>query len=160
MDLLIGLGSFVVLMALGLFVGGSIERRHFRKLDEREAANADMLITQLKSFPFVVAGPSPPAIFFGEAVIASDYLKSFLGNVRKIFGGEMRSYQSLLVRARREALLRLVEDARQQGYNAVCNVRYDSTDIAGASKARKKAVMVTLLASGTAYHARPQQPSA
>jgi uncharacterized protein YbjQ (UPF0145 family) len=69
----------------------------------------------------------------------------------------MRSYQSLLVRARREALQRLVEEARAQGYNAVCNVRYYSTDIAGASKRRSRAVMVTLLAAGTAYHCRAPQ---
>jgi uncharacterized protein YbjQ (UPF0145 family) len=160
MVLLIKLFPFLLLLALGLFVGGYIERRHFRQLDEREAANESFLITQLKSYPFAVAGPSAPSIFFGEAVISSDYLKSFLGGLRKIFGGEMLSYQSLLVRARREALQRLVEEARQQGYNAVCNVRYYSTDIAGASKSRKKAVMVTLLASATAYHARVPQASA
>jgi uncharacterized protein YbjQ (UPF0145 family) len=157
MAYLINLVPFLLLIALGLFVGGHIERRHFRLLDQREAENGSFLITQLKSYPFAVAGPSAPSIFFGEAVISSDYLKSFLGGIRKIFGGEMRSYQSLLVRARREALQRLVEDARRQGYNAVCNVRYYSTDISGASKSRKKAVMVTLLASATAYHARVPQ---
>jgi uncharacterized protein YbjQ (UPF0145 family) len=160
MQLAFSLITFLVLMALGLFVGGYIERRHFRLLDAREAEHDSILITQLKSYPFAVAGPSAPSIFFGEAVISSDYLKSFLGSLRKIFGGEMRSYQSLLVRARREALLRLVEDARSQGYNAVCNVRYESTDIAGSAKSRKKAVMVTILASATAYHARVPQASA
>jgi uncharacterized protein YbjQ (UPF0145 family) len=160
MEFLLNLVPFLLLIALGLFVGGHIERRHFRLLDEREAANGSFLITQLKSYPFAVAGPSAPSIFFGEAVISSDYLKTFLGGIRKIFGGEMRSYQSLLVRARREALQRLVEDARSKGYNAVCNVRYTSTDISGASKSRKKAVMVTLLASATAYHARVPQVSA
>jgi uncharacterized protein YbjQ (UPF0145 family) len=80
--------------------------------------------------------------------------------VRKIFGGEMKSYQSLLVRARREALQRVVEQARSMGYNAICNVRYDSTDIGGVSKRKNKVVMVTILASATAYHYRQPQPSA
>lgn len=159
MRLLVNLLPFLFLIALGLFVGGFIERRHFRMLEERESANGSFLITQLKSYPFAVAGPSAPSILFGEAVISSDYLKTFLGGIRKIFGGEMLSYQSILVRARREALQRLVEDARQQGYNAVCNVRFYSTDISGASKSRKRAVMVTLLASATAYHARVPQAS-
>jgi uncharacterized protein YbjQ (UPF0145 family) len=160
MDILYSLGGFLFLIALGTFVGGAIERRHFRLLDEREGANGEFLITQLKSYPHAVAGPTPPTLFFGEAVISSDYLKSFLGGIRKIFGGEMRSYQSLLVRARREALQRVVEEARSQGYNAVCNVRYYSTDISGASKAKKKAVMVTLLAAATAYHAAVPQGAA
>src|SRR5262245_6470703 len=143
MEAVFGFVIFVFLISLGYFVGGYIERRHFRELDVREAGNEGFLVTQLKSYPAAVAGPSPPTILFGEAVISSDYLKTFLGSMRKIFGGEMRSYQSLLVRARREALQRLVEDARSQGYNAVCNVRYASTDISGASKHKKKAVMVT-----------------
>lgn len=160
MDLAIGLTLTLFLLCIGLFVGGAIERRHFRSLDEREAANADFLITQLKSYPGAVAGSNPPAMLCGEAVISSDYLKTFLASVRKIFGGEMKSYQSLLVRARREALQRVVQQARSMGYNAICNVRYDSTDIGGGSKHKNKAVMVTILASATAYHYRQPQPSA
>jgi len=154
MELIVTLVTFVVLMSLGFFVGGHVERRHFRLLDEREGRNSGFLVTQLKSFPGAVSGASPPTMLCGEAVISSDYLKTFLAKMRKIFGGEMKSYQSLLIRARREALQRLVEAAQAQGYNAVCNVRYESTDISGASKRRSKAVMVTILASGTAYHCR------
>ncbi|HMP06524.1 MAG TPA: heavy metal-binding domain-containing protein [Lacipirellulaceae bacterium] len=152
-------GAFVLLMLLGLgfFVGGTIERRHFRQLDEREAGHRDFLVTQLKSFPGAVAGPAPPVMICGEAVISSDYLKSFLGNIRKIFGGEMRSYRSLMVRARREALLRIIEEARSQGYNAVCNVRYESSDIGGGATRRNRAVMSTILATATAYHYRAAQ---
>jgi uncharacterized protein YbjQ (UPF0145 family) len=157
MGTIITLVSFVLFMSLGFFVGGHVERRHFRLLDERESDNGAFLVTQLKSYPWAVTGPSPPTLLFGEAVISSDYLKTFLAGLRKIFGGEMRSYQSLLIRARREALQRLVEAARAQGYNAVCNVRYYSTDIAGASKRKSKVVMVTLLATGTAYHCRQPQ---
>jgi uncharacterized protein YbjQ (UPF0145 family) len=154
MELLITLGLFMFFMALGFFVGGHVERRHFRLLDQREGGNAGFLVTQLKSYPGAVVGARPPTMLCGEAVISSDYLKTFLARMRKIFGGEMKSYQSLLIRARREALQRLVESAQAHGYNAVCNVRYVSTDIAGASKRRSKVVMVTILASGTAYHCR------
>jgi uncharacterized protein YbjQ (UPF0145 family) len=154
MDLVIYLVVFIFLMSLGYFVGGFMERSHFRSLDERESQNGGFLVTQLKSYPGAVAGPSPPTLLCGEAVISSDYLKTFMASLRKIFGGEMRSYQSLLVRARREALQRVVEEARRLGYNAVCNVRYSSTDISGASKRKAKTVMVTIMASATAYHCR------
>lgn len=142
------------LLGLGLFVGRFTERRHIRRLDERESANGQFLISQLKSFPDAVAGPSPPTIIVGEAVIATDYLKTFLSGLRKIFGGELRSYQSLLTRARREALQRVVEQARRNGYNAICNLRYESADVGGNSKARRVA-MVAILASATAYHRAP-----
>jgi uncharacterized protein YbjQ (UPF0145 family) len=160
MGLLIAAGITGFFLLLSYIVGGTIERRHFGSLDQREAEHTGFLITQIKSFPGAMAGPSPPTILCGEAVISSDYLKTWLGGIRKIFGGEMKSYQSLLIRARREALLRVVEEARRLGYNAICNVRYASTDISGASKRKNKAVMVTILASATAYHYRQLQPSA
>ncbi|MEX2315968.1 MAG: heavy metal-binding domain-containing protein [Pirellulales bacterium] len=142
----------LVLLALGLLAGGYTERRHFRSLSERESNNGDFLISQLRNFPEAVIGPTPPTFVVGEAVIASDYLKTFLSGLRKIFGGEMRSYQSLLTRARREALQRVVEDARSRGYNAICNVRLDGADVGGNSKARRRSPMAAIIVSATAYH--------
>jgi uncharacterized protein YbjQ (UPF0145 family) len=151
METIIDIGIFVFLLALGFFAGRFAEQRHFRHLANREAGNGDFLISQLRSYPDAVSGPSPPTLVIGEAVIATDYLKSFLAGLRRIFGGEVRSYQSLLTRARREALQRAVEQAREQGYNAICNVRYQSADVGGNSKMRRVA-MVAILASATAYH--------
>ena len=151
MEFIAEFGFLIFFLALGLFAGGYTERRHLRNLTEREAANGDFLVSQLKCFPQAVAGSTPPMFLSGEAVIATDYLKSFLSGLRKIFGGELRGYQSLLSRARREALQRVVEQARDRGYNAVCNVRYESADVGGNSKARKVA-MVAIMATATAYH--------
>jgi uncharacterized protein YbjQ (UPF0145 family) len=149
-------GILVALLTLGLLAGGYAERKHLRNLANREAANGDFFISQVRNFPDAVALEAPPTIVFGEVAIASDYLKSFLSGLRKIFGGEMRSYHSLTVRARREALQQLVEHAREQGYNALCNVRMDTADIAGNSK-RRSMPMVSILASATAYHRAPQR---
>lgn len=88
-----------------------------------------------------------------EVVIATDYLKSFLAALKKLIGGEVKSYLSLVERARREAILRVLEEARRQGYNAVCNIRLVASDIGGSAHQRKGAAMVTLIASGTAYQA-------
>jgi uncharacterized protein YbjQ (UPF0145 family) len=150
-------GILVALLALGLLAGGYAERKHLRSLASREAANGDFFVTQVRTFPDAVMLGTPPTIVFGQAAIASDYLKSFLSGLRKIFGGELRSYHSLTVRARREALQQLVESARAQGYNALCNVRMESADIAGNSK-RRSMPMVAILASATAYHRARQQP--
>jgi uncharacterized protein YbjQ (UPF0145 family) len=85
-----------------------------------------------------------------EVVIASDYLKSFLAKLRNIFGGEVRSFETLLERARREALLRIIEEAQSNGYNAICNLRMDTAEI-GGNLDKKGAAMATILASATAY---------
>jgi len=157
MELIINAGILVGFLALGLFVGGYAERRHLSSLQRREAANGDFLVSQLRTFPDAVTGDSPPTLIVGEAVIATDYLKSFLAQLRKIFGGELRSYQSLLTRARAEALQRIVEKARDSGYNAICNVRFESADVGGNSTSRRVAT-VAILASATAYHRRPATP--
>jgi len=86
--------------------------------------------------------------------IASDAMKNWLARWRKLFGGEIRSYETLQRRARREACLRVVEQARAAGYNAVCNLRLDGVDVAGAAtspQAGKQAAIVSVIASGTAY---------
>ena len=150
-DLFLPLAITLFLFMLGFFVGGATERRHFRSLDEREAAS-DMLISQVKGFPFAAAQSElEPRILIAEVVIGTDYLKTFLASIRNIFGGEVKSFQTLLTRSRREALQRLVEQAREQGYNAICNVRFDTADVGGGSK---KVHMSSVLASCTAYVAQ------
>lgn len=163
MELIIGFLFFLIPLTLGLIVGGLRERSHLSQLAEREQATGDILVTQLKSFPSASRDPvhhndAPPKLLIGEAVIATDYLKSFLARLRNIFGGEVRSFQTLLTRARREALLRIVEQAQREGYNAVCNVRYENADVGGNTGAQSKIPMAAILASGTAYQADTSGP--
>jgi len=143
--------SVLFLIALGFGCGSWAERRHFSRLDQREANNGNFLITQLKSFPNYAAAASPPQLILAETVVASDYFKTFLANLRRLFGGEVRSFHSLLSRARREATQRVVEQARELGYDAICNLRIETADV-GGSTGRGKAAMVAILASATAYH--------
>ncbi|MCO6047615.1 YbjQ family protein [Aeoliella sp. ICT_H6.2] len=150
--ILLTIGSLVFMLGLGYFVGGWRERSHIQDLDRRESGNGDFVITQVKTAMDVSVNGPPPTLLIGEAVIASDYLKTFLASLRNLFGGEVRSYRTLMERARREALQRIVEQARQAGYNAVCNVRMQAADVGGSNVAGKKAmVMAAILVSATAY---------
>lgn len=151
MELLFYLGFFVFMLTLGFFVGGYTERSHFRRLEEREAANQGFIVTQIKSFPGGASSELPPQVFLSECVIASDYLKTFLSSIRKFFGGELKSYHTLLERARRESLLRIIEQAKAAGYDTVCNLRYETADIGGATNPQKGVVTVAMLATATAY---------
>ncbi len=144
---------FLLLIGTGVFIGGATERKHFKDLDRRETLHQDVLITQIKTHPYAVPGHQPPEMFVAEVVIATDYLKSFFGKWRNFFGGEMRSYRTLLERARREATMRIVEQAKARGYNAVCNVRFVTSDIGGTTSSKKGAVMAAMMVSGTAYYA-------
>lgn len=146
----VGVPAFLIL--IGWIVGRSRERRHLKSLDERELELAHIYVTDIKTFPPEADTDKTPVMVLGQSVIASDYLKIFLSSIRKIFGGELKSYQTLLLRARREALVRMMTEARDRGYNAVCNVRMDTSDIGGTTGGgRKGMVTVGMLASGTAY---------
>ena len=158
MEIIISILLFVVpLLIFGLVIGRTVERRHFKNLEKREAATKDMLVTQIKSFPMSVSSDKPPTLVLAEAVIASDYLKSYLASWRNMFGGEIKSFQSLQERGKREVILRLVEKAKEQGYNAVCNIRVAAADVGGNTTAKKKQMpMAAVIAEGTAYLASPQ----
>jgi len=151
LQVLIFLGPLVI---CGLIIGRTVERRHFARLDQFDAENSDFLVSQLKSYPMAAPDGPDPAIMMSEVVIASDYLKTFLSAWRRIFGGELRSFQTLQTRAKREVVHRLITSARAAGFNAICNVRMNTVDISGAAKTRQGLPMATVVATATAYMAR------
>ncbi|MFV2067769.1 MAG: YbjQ family protein [Pirellulales bacterium] len=150
----------IVLFLIGLgWIAGSIaEKRHLAQLKQREENNGPFLVSQLKSYPAYVGGDLPPRLIVAETVVASDYFKTFLAGLRRLFGGEIRSFHSLLSRARRESTQRIVEQAQALGYNAICNLRIESADVGGSSGSKKGAAMVAIIASATAYQC--QMPNA
>ena len=143
-------GGFIL---LGLFAGRYTERKHLRSLEAREGALADMLVTDLKSFPGGAAASPTPELLVGEASIASDYLKTLLASLRNLIGGEVRSFETLQLRARREAILRVMEQAHAKGFNSIGNLRLETADIAGniTTNQKRKLVVVSVIASATAY---------
>ena len=151
--LFINCGLPIILLALGFAVGGITDRRHRARLTEREATHAGMLLTNLRAPPGVGPEGEGGVIVNAEVVIAADYFKSFIAKLVKIIGGEMKTYRSLMERARREAIVRLVEQAREQGYQGLCNIRMETADIGGGATSKKNspAAMVAVLAWGTAY---------
>lgn len=147
----------LILLVVGFTFGKLAEHKHMKSLGMREVDNGSFLVSQIKTYPQHAAGSGAPQIVVAETVVATDYFKSFLANLRRLFGGEVRSFHSLLVRARRETTQRLVERAREQGYNAICNVRLETADVGGSTASRKGAAMVAILGSATAYHSEVRQ---
>jgi len=88
----------------------------------------------------------------GEVVIAADYFKTFLAAMRKIVGGNLHAYETLLERARREAIVRMKEAAQDMGANRVVNMRFASSNV-GSTEGRRRAPMVEMYAYGTAIRA-------
>jgi uncharacterized protein YbjQ (UPF0145 family) len=141
-------GPILVLLAT-YAIGSAVERRHFRLLRMREIRSRSMPVATILEVPagWEVTGS---ALVTGSCVISLDYFKRFVAGLRLLFGGRVGAYETLLDRARREALLRMKERAHEAGYRAVIGVRLETSQIAPNGRQGKGTAGVEVLASGTA----------
>ena len=130
LELGLQLGLPLALLLLGLIVGRILEKRHYASIRHRENELAGVLVFSTR-WPPEVMTPQRATLVAGSVVISSDHFKTFVAALRNIFGGHVRSYETLMERARREAVLRLKEDARRQGAKLVIGLRFETTQIAG-----------------------------
>ena len=137
----------IFLLILGYFTGSIAERRHYKSIFRREDGLGDLVVIVAKTLPPMEPAPATTLVR-GSVVISVDYFKRFLARLRMIFGGRIHTYESLLDRARREAILRMQEQARELGASMIYNMRFETSSI---SKGNKNAVgTVEVLAYGTA----------
>jgi uncharacterized protein YbjQ (UPF0145 family) len=148
-ELFLKFGWPLLILMVAYFVGSHIERKHFRSIREREA--------KLLNFPVVSFDTMPEDwsvsrsdMVVGSIVISLDYFKRVIAGLRGLIGGRIKTYEPLLERARREALLRMSEEARLQGYDAIFNVRLETSRLANSSKDGNGVAGVEMLAFGTA----------
>ena len=145
---------FLTLLAVGYFAGRAAESRHFASIRKREKELAKVLAFATK-YPPAAHLPQQVRLVSGSAVVGSDYFKQFVASLRTLIGGRMKSYESLLDRARREAILRMKEEARRHGYRLVVNVKIESSNITGGNRGGLPAVEA--FAYGTAL--KPVAPA-
>lgn len=119
---------FVVLLAIGFGFGRAKERRHLQSLEERESMARAFTVDSLKRPP---EGVSVRESFLcsGSIVIGSDYFKSVGASLKSLVGGRLRTFETLLERARREATLRMMADAKERGADLVINTRFETSSI-------------------------------
>ena len=85
----------------------------------------------------------------GSAVISIDYFKRFLAILRNLFGGRVRSYESLVDRARREAILRMKDMAGERRADLIINFRLETSTI--GRSANKKGQVGQCRSTGLRY---------
>jgi uncharacterized protein YbjQ (UPF0145 family) len=148
LELIIGIGVPVLLIIIGRVVGARIERAHFDDIAKREARFRDQPALSTKRF--AAAGPLLSAeLATGSVVVSVDHFKRFVSGFRMFFGGEVRSYSTLVERARREALLRMKES--RPDADAYVNTRLETSTISSASGDQGMGT-IEVLAYGTAVH--------
>ncbi len=149
LSMIANFGLPLLILMIAYFIGSYIERRHFRNIREREA--------KAKGFPVVSFDTMPENwnassshLVTGSIVVSLDYFKRVIAGLRGLIGGRIKTYEPLLDRARREAVLRMIEEARLQGYDAIFNVRLETSRLANARRDGKGIAGVEMLAFGTA----------
>jgi uncharacterized protein YbjQ (UPF0145 family) len=140
---------FLVLLVLGYVFGQLAEKRHFRSIIRREKEMLRMPVMTLKTVPASLNQCST-FLVSGNVVVSIDFFKKFLSGLRAFFGGRLRSYESLLDRARREAVLRMKESAIARGGKIIVNVRIETASISKHSQSRNSVGSVEVVAYGTA----------
>lgn len=137
-----------ILISLGYFFGRSAEKRHYKSILAREKKGLHQSVSSRKRPSAADVPVARSHLVSGSVVISVDYFKRMLAGLRNIFGGNVQSYETLVDRARREAVLRMKESCPEA--DQVINLRIETASI---SKGKKKQVgAVEVLAYGTAVY--------
>ncbi len=101
----------------------------------------DIILTNIESVPGTRM-TEHYGLVQGSTIRAKHVGRDIMASLKNIFGGELKGYTQLLQESRREAVERMVSQARELGANAVINVRFSTSSVAqGAAE---------ILAYGTA----------
>ncbi len=146
MDLII----LIIVLIVCYFTGKMVEKNHYKRIKEREL----LLIKK----PYVSFGKNilnkksvaSAQLVASTVVIGCDRFRTFLAGLRNIFGGHVSTFESLLDRGRREAMLRIREQAAKIGADIVINVKVDSVTLDPIEYSKSNAPKTCVTAYGTA----------
>jgi len=133
----------LVLLALGYGFGSYREKQHYASIYKREAELAEILVFPARFAPgadvnnghIISAGEGVGGnLVQGNVVISSDYFKLFVAGLRKLIGGRLTTFETLVDRGRREATLRMKEEAQRLGHSKIFNVKFETSSISKGAK--------------------------
>ena len=125
--------------------------RYSQQLGQRESEVAGMIADAVGLFRDGTDEQLAPSIVMGQSVLWAPYFNDLFPDAssrHKITHEE--KHGELCRLARREAVVRLLENARDAGFNAVCDIHIDSADLGHTLNAAQRA-MVVITAVGTGY---------
>jgi len=142
---------WVLPIVLGFFFGRLNEKRHYRSIHAREQAWLH-LPTTASRYPLLPGQVARSELVGGSVVVSVDYFKRAAAGLRSIVGGPVKSYESLLDRAKREAVLRLKESC--PGAHEIVNLRLETASL--SKNARGGIGAVEVFAFATAIYLAEQ----
>lgn len=142
--MLINYAPLIILFFVGWFFGSRHERQHLARLAISEKALADVIVSTERFYKPALEANSEGELVLGSVVIAQDYFKMVIARVLNLFGKNLTTYETLLDRARREAVVRMRTQAREKGYTHIYGLRFEVSNI------NQLGSMVEAIAYGTA----------
>lgn len=151
MEILVIWALFIL---VGYIFGKRAEKKHYASIHEREKKLLKLPATTSK-FPIGIPLSSieRTGLVTGSVVVSSDYFKRTVAGLRKLVGGPIQSYETLVDRARREATLWLKESC--PGAAQIINLRYETSPIFDGAK--DTVTSIEVLAYGTAIYCVAKQ---
>ena len=107
--LIVQIVIFAILFSVGFGFGRYNERKHLQYLDEQEQRLAYIRVNNSR----FIESTFPGHMISSNVVISHDYFKYAIANVQNMLGGRLTSYESVVERARREAIVRLKLEAEK-----------------------------------------------
>ncbi len=145
---MIDLIILAILLSVGYLFGRFFENQHYKSIIKRENEYKKIIVVASR-IPPIMDKPEASIMVMGSVVISVDFFKRFLASMRSLIGGRIISYETLLDRARREAILRMKLQAHGLGANKIFNIKYETASI--SKNARNNIGSVEVLAYGTAF---------
>ena len=147
-DFIINNIVFIGLFFLGWVFGRLNEGDHLKRLDVAEKELGHIIVSSERFYVPKLVAHTEGELVLGSVVIAQDYFKMIIARVLSIFGKNLTTYETLLDRARREALVRMRTEAQAKGYNHIYGLRLEVSNI------NQLGSMVEAIAYGTAVNSR------
>lgn len=149
-QMLMNYAPLVILFVVGWFFGARHERQHLAQLAISEKALKHIIVSTERFYQPALADGTQGELVLGSVVIAQDYFKMVIARVLSIFGKNLTTYETLLERARREALVRMRTQAHAKGYSHIYGLRFEVSNI------NQLGSMVEAIAYGTAVMTNEQ----
>ena len=138
----------IVILGVTYATGSIIEKNHFKKIRQREIALVKKPVVTFGKKLTTSKKIKNVELVTGEAAISGDYFKTFVSAFRNFFGGRMVSFESIMERARREAVLRMREKAKNA--DIIVNLRLETAMLNTEDNNNNQLPKVSVIAYGTA----------
>ena len=145
--LLFTIGPWVLSM-IATFLYQPSQRKKLLAREAAFAATGDTLTTLKK--PFGDKEIKEFSMVTANVVMSPSWVQMWIGSIITIFGGEINVFTKIVDWARREAKQRLREQVAEAGFDAVINVRFETTVMSRTRGGKDRTSGVEILAYGTA----------